>query len=412
MAPSARRAKRTVDVLVALVGLIALAPVGLLAALIVRLESRGPILRRTPSVGIERRAPRSASTGGRRLHDVRGRLFNRLTFRVTGELAEGGTRATLSGALLRVTHFAGWPQLFNVLAGQMSLVGPRAVDPAFADRLHRDFPPLHLGFSGLRPGLFGLGQLAGPATDDAWARISEALLSDRVYERRVHRSGAAGVLAIDLAILGRAVWALLRPVTPRRGNDVVRIEYPARLGQVELCPRALSQETPAGLGAEVTENDDGVVGFWYPRRGRRPDRGQIDDGLVAELCDEVRRSAAPAALVLGKALRPGPTDEPDVLRVEAPTSLDGCHHLCQHLEPLWQALASRVEDGRFAATMSVLLIEGLATASRLAPAGVSRVAITVRLERDAVRLAFDPLDTDAEVLQGLHSETAAEAPAA
>lgn len=113
--------KRAVDMVLAGTGLVVLLPLFLLAALLVRLDGPGPLLFRQERVG------------------RRGRPFLILKFRTMRPLPPAGTgtaggalvttagdaRITRRGALLRRTKLDELPQLFNVLAGQMSMVGPR-----------------------------------------------------------------------------------------------------------------------------------------------------------------------------------------------------------------------------------------------------------------------------------------------
>jgi len=113
---------RLLDVSVSLLGLIVMAPVLLVVALVVKCSSPGPVLYRARRVGKD------------------GRLFNLYKFRsmaadaasrgprVTGS---GDARVTRVGRILRRTKLDELPQLFNTLVGDMSLVGPRPEDPGY-----------------------------------------------------------------------------------------------------------------------------------------------------------------------------------------------------------------------------------------------------------------------------------------
>jgi len=137
--------ERAFDVAGALAGLIVFSPVLLLASLGVWLEDRGPVLFRQERLGRDRRP------------------FSILKIRT---MRDG--RVTRMGKVLRATGLDEVPQLLNILAGDMSAVGPR---PLTADDVER------LGWAGtdydfrwgVRPGLTGLAQLAGAVGDDALA---------------------------------------------------------------------------------------------------------------------------------------------------------------------------------------------------------------------------------------------------
>ena len=108
--------KRSFDIVFALVGLVVLSPVMILIAVLIKLDSRGPVFYRGVRVGI------------------RGNLFRVFKFRTMVVDAEkiGGsstpdddTRITRTGKILRKHKLDELPQLLNVLSGEMSFVGPR-----------------------------------------------------------------------------------------------------------------------------------------------------------------------------------------------------------------------------------------------------------------------------------------------
>jgi lipopolysaccharide/colanic/teichoic acid biosynthesis glycosyltransferase len=136
-------ARRALNVIVAAVSLVMLAPLFLLLALLVRLSSPGPILYTQYRVGIDRRRPGSGDRHWRRRHDYGGRLFRIYKFR-TMYVDDSGRqvwaqkadpRVTPIGRVLRGFRLDEFPQLFNVLRGDMNIVGPRPEQPKIFQEL-------------------------------------------------------------------------------------------------------------------------------------------------------------------------------------------------------------------------------------------------------------------------------------
>ncbi len=177
-------AKRAVDVLVAAMLLVALLPLLLLIAAIVRLTSVGPVLFRQERMGLD------------------GRAFEMLKFRSMPVDAEANTgpvfatindpRATRVGRVLRRLSLDELPQLWNVLRGEMSLVGPRPERQSFIDDFRRRFPGYMLRHA-VRSGMTGWAQVNGLRGDSS--------LEDRLqYDIEYIDSWS---LLLDAEILGR-----------------------------------------------------------------------------------------------------------------------------------------------------------------------------------------------------------------
>lgn len=177
--------KRFLDIMIALAALLVLAPVWLLAALAIALESGGPVLFRQTRLGL------------------RGREFNMLKFRsmrqnaaTTGPYftAANDTRITRVGRFIRRTSIDELPQLINVLRGDMSLVGPRPDVPAQRG-LYSDADWAQR--CSVRPGITGLAQalLRSEATE------AQRLALDLRYTREAS-------VWFDLKILGLTVARL------------------------------------------------------------------------------------------------------------------------------------------------------------------------------------------------------------
>jgi lipopolysaccharide/colanic/teichoic acid biosynthesis glycosyltransferase len=159
-------AKRAIDVVGAAVLLVVLSPMLILTAVAVRLDSRGPALFRQERIGLGGATFRVAKFRSMRA-DADDELHRRYIEQLAaGEGAEDGLkkltadpRVTRVGALLRSTSLDELPQLLNVLAGDMSLIGPR---PALAYELEH-YRPQHFERFAVRPGMTGLWQVSGRA---------------------------------------------------------------------------------------------------------------------------------------------------------------------------------------------------------------------------------------------------------
>jgi lipopolysaccharide/colanic/teichoic acid biosynthesis glycosyltransferase len=141
--------KRPIELLLALVGLAISAPVLVVLGALVKLTSRGPAIYSQIRLG----------KGGRPF-----RILKLRTMVVAAEhggpcwSAVGDPRVTALGRFLRKTHLDELPQLWNVVRGEMSLVGPRPERPHFVAELRRQIP-LYVRRLAVRPGLTGLAQV-------------------------------------------------------------------------------------------------------------------------------------------------------------------------------------------------------------------------------------------------------------
>jgi exopolysaccharide biosynthesis polyprenyl glycosylphosphotransferase len=181
--------KRLLDLVAGLALLLLASPVAAVCALAVRATSPGGILYRQTRVGLGQKP------------------FTLYKFRTMGQDAEadsgevlaqpGDARLTPIGAFLRRFRLDEIPQLFNVLQGTMSLVGPRPERPGFVQRYLREVPGYAERFS-LAPGLTGLAQVNG----DYYSSPQNKLRYDLAYM-------ANWTLWLDLSILLRTIKIVL-----------------------------------------------------------------------------------------------------------------------------------------------------------------------------------------------------------
>lgn len=161
-------ASRLLNVTVAAIALVLLAPVMLLVALAVKLTSPGPVLYQQTRVGLDRRRRDDADAlGDRRATDFGGRMFTIYKFRSmrTDAEREGAVWATQNdprvtpvGKVIRALRLDELPQLLNVIKGDMNIVGPRPERPSIFVKLREDiegYPLRQLA----RPGITGWAQV-------------------------------------------------------------------------------------------------------------------------------------------------------------------------------------------------------------------------------------------------------------
>jgi sugar transferase (PEP-CTERM system associated) len=190
-------AKRLSDIAIALIGLVVAAPLMALVAIAVKLTSPGPIFYHQRRVG------------------QHGRIFTIHKFRSMCHNAEAATgavwaakagdaRVTPIGGMLRRTRLDELPQLWNVLKGDMSFVGPRPERPEFVGELQKDIPfygQRHI----VRPGITGWAQVRytyGATTEDALQKLQ----FDLFYIKHLS-------IALDLFI----ILSTIKTVVLRRG---------------------------------------------------------------------------------------------------------------------------------------------------------------------------------------------------
>jgi lipopolysaccharide/colanic/teichoic acid biosynthesis glycosyltransferase len=200
-----RAAKRSLDLAASAIGLLLTSPILTLVAIVVKLESRGPVLFRQERLGLggrpftlyKFRSMFSSAEQGRHRDHVRELIRGDASAARSAEEVwvpiAADTRVTRLGAFLRRSHLDELPQLINIVRGEMSLVGPRPPIPYEVEV----YEPWHLRRLSVIPGLTGLWQAT------AWGRVSfdEGVALDLVYVDR--RS-----FGFDLRLIGRTLWQI------------------------------------------------------------------------------------------------------------------------------------------------------------------------------------------------------------
>jgi len=241
--------KRLFDVVVASVLLFAMVGVFVLIAVAIKLDSPGPVFFRVRRVG------------------YRGRALMMLKFRKMRDDARGGPltmdrdpRLTRVGGLLTRTRLDELPQLWDVLCGRMSIIGPRPEDPGFVD-LHAEE---YARILSVRPGMTGLSQIAyreeativnavSPIQDYVDRILPQKLTLDTLYARTTS-------FRLDLNIM---FWTLVtlvarQPVSVHRGTAAMRLRRRPAPAPAPAPARperpALAMASQSGTGRSQTGN--------------------------------------------------------------------------------------------------------------------------------------------------------------
>jgi lipopolysaccharide/colanic/teichoic acid biosynthesis glycosyltransferase len=182
---------RALNVTVAAIALVVLAPLFALIALVIGITSRGPVLYSQVRVGMDRRW-RYARAYDRRGYDHGGKLFKMYKFRTMRVDAEPDGRAvwasrrdprvTLVGRFLRTSRLDELPQLWNVICGEMNIVGPRPERPSIFAELRKDIPEYPLR-QRVKPGITGWAQV-NRSYDACLDDVRQKVALDLEYVRR------------------------------------------------------------------------------------------------------------------------------------------------------------------------------------------------------------------------------------
>ena len=204
------KVSRVFNFTVAALALLIASPVLILLAIVVKLTSRGPILYAQTRVGLDRRWRSTLALHERRLEDLGGQVFTIYKFRTMRVDAERGSgavwaqendpRVTRLGKYIRILRLDEFPQFWNVLRGDMNVVGPRPERPSIVSRLREDIPEYQCRHC-VKPGITGLAQI----NQNYDACIDDVRSKVRWDLRYIQEQGTW----IDLTILLRTVPSVL-----------------------------------------------------------------------------------------------------------------------------------------------------------------------------------------------------------
>jgi lipopolysaccharide/colanic/teichoic acid biosynthesis glycosyltransferase len=210
--------KHVLDCCLAVILLIVTSPLFLLAALAVKLTSRGPVIYSQTRLG-RNGLPYS-------IHKIRTMYDNCEWKSGVCWSTKGDPRITKVGKFLRATHIDELPQLWNVLRGEMSMVGPRPERPEFFPGLEKSVPRYRERL-GVRPGITGLAQVQLPADTDIES-VRRKLAHDLHYiqwlsfwlDLRIMASTVLHVIGLKFCV-GRFLFTLPEELAGKSGTEEV-----------------------------------------------------------------------------------------------------------------------------------------------------------------------------------------------
>ena len=195
-----RSLKRILDIVVALLGFLAALPFMLLTAIAIKIFDPGPVFYSQERAGC---------------YEKPFKVYKFRTMRVDAEKLSGpmlaqenDPRITRLGAFLRAVRLDELPQIWNVLVGDMSIVGPRPERPFFVEQFKREIPE-YVYRMNVKPGITGLAQVYGKYNTTAY----DKLIYDLVY---IQNAG----IRTDLTIIIQTVRVLFQKSATEGVHDV------------------------------------------------------------------------------------------------------------------------------------------------------------------------------------------------
>lgn len=144
--------KRSMDIILSLIGILVTSPIMILTALIIKLTSPGPIIFKQVRVGLHRKEFI--------MYKFRSMKVQNEEEEKTQWTTKDDPRKTRFGEFIRKTSIDELPQLFNILKGDMSLIGPRPERPYFVEKFREEIPKYMIKHH-VRPGITGWAQVNG-----------------------------------------------------------------------------------------------------------------------------------------------------------------------------------------------------------------------------------------------------------
>lgn len=144
--------KRCVDIFGALVGIVLFSPIMLIVAVLIKATSKGPLIYKQDRVGLHNKPFK--------MYKFRSMVVQKETEEKKCWTTKGDARVTSVGKFIRKTSIDELPQFFNILKGDMSVVGPRPERPQYVEKFREEIPRYMVKHQ-VRPGLTGWAQING-----------------------------------------------------------------------------------------------------------------------------------------------------------------------------------------------------------------------------------------------------------
>ncbi|MBO4897881.1 MAG: sugar transferase [Clostridia bacterium] len=222
--------KRAFDIVVSLILVVITLPVFVLCAIAIKLDSKGPVFYKQERYTI----------GKKRFNVLKFRTMVEDAEKFGAQLAtEDDPRITKVGKVLRAMRLDELPQLYNILLGSMSVVGPRPERPIFADEFSQKVKNYDMRYY-VKAGLTGYAQVYGKYN----TRVSDKILMDLIYISRY--SFLLDIKLILLTVKTMFVKSATEGIDEERDRELCSIER----------ERKRRQETLKLLGLRGTENED------------------------------------------------------------------------------------------------------------------------------------------------------------
>ncbi|MDD2644140.1 MAG: exopolysaccharide biosynthesis polyprenyl glycosylphosphotransferase, partial [Methanobacteriaceae archaeon] len=175
------------DILISIIAIIITSPIMLLTAIAIKIESPGPIIFKQERIGYKRKPFI--------MYKFRSMKVQSEKDEETGWTTPNDSRKTKVGDFIRKTSIDELPQFFNVLKGDMSVVGPRPERPYFVDKFRKEIPKYMVKHQ-VRPGLTGWAQIHGCRGNTS---INKRIQYDIEYVENWH-------FGLDVLILFKTVF--------------------------------------------------------------------------------------------------------------------------------------------------------------------------------------------------------------
>lgn len=199
---------RVANTVIATVALIVVSPLVIVVAALIKCTSAGPVLYAQKRVGVDRRSRRKSSHD-RRAHDHGGKpfvMYKFRTMRVDAEAdgrevwaAKSDPRVTWLGSVLRCCRIDELPQLYNVIRGDMNIVGPRPERPTIFAELRENIPEYPIR-QRVKPGITGWAQV-NQAYDSSVDDVRNKVRFDLEYLRRQGMLEDLRIMAMTIPVM-------------------------------------------------------------------------------------------------------------------------------------------------------------------------------------------------------------------